>query len=362
MVGYRHSVGVRGDDRLRRGASIVTRSRKLGRSLWIALFKIALVAAILCAISQLDIINAATMARIFSHPVAAGIAIMALAAAIYVSVMRWYLLLMIQGISISLWRLSSITFASYFIGSTTLGSVGTDAMRLYYIGREKPASLGQAYLSIVVDRLVGMTGLLVLGAILFAMNFAEITRHPQMLGLVLFSAAMAAGFVLLAALMVGFNRLISPWLRGLRVIHRVTTHMSLLVHYYRSALPLVGLCVLISVVVHALMLASLVILTWALFGDALSASQLGLAGVMSTLANQIPISPGGLALGEGTFAYLCHLMDPATVTTDYGSAVFLQRVVALIATLPGLFSYLAYRSVGSTQAAEVVGEKVRRAR
>jgi hypothetical protein len=55
-------------------------------------------------------------------------------------------------------------------------------------------------------------------------------------------------------------------------------------------------------------------------------------------------------------------MDPATVTTDYGSAVFLQRVVALIATLPGLFSYLAYRSVGSTQAAEVVGEKVRRAR
>src|SRR5262245_60310974 len=139
--------------------------------------------------------------------------------------MRWYLLLMIQGLSISLWRLSSITFASYFIGSTTLGSVGTDAMRLYYIGREKPGSLGQAYLSIVVDRLVGMTGLLVLGAVLFAMNFAEITRHPQMLGLVLFSAAMAAGIVLLAALMVGFNRFVSPWLRGLRVIHRVTTHM-----------------------------------------------------------------------------------------------------------------------------------------
>jgi hypothetical protein len=199
MVGYHHSVGVRGDDRLRRGASIVTRSRKLGRSLWIALFKIALVAAILFAISRLDIINAATMARIFSHPVAAGIAIMALVAAICVSVMRWYLLLMIQGLSISLWRLSSITFASYFIGSTTLGSVGTDAMRLYYIGREKSDSRGQAYLSLVVDRLVGMTGLLLLGAVLFAMNFAEITRHPHMLGLVLFSAAMAAGIVLLAA-------------------------------------------------------------------------------------------------------------------------------------------------------------------
>jgi hypothetical protein len=37
-------------------------------------------------------------------------------------------------------------------------------------------------------------------------------------------------------------------------------------------------------------------------------------------------------------------MNPADVTTEYGSAVFLQRLVAFIATLPGLFSMLYRRA------------------
>ena len=341
---------------------IVTHLRRPGRSFWIVLVKIAIVVAILVVISRLDIINAATLARIFSHPIAAGIAILAVVAAIHVSVWRWYLLLMIQGQFVPFRRLWTITFTSYFIGNSTLGTAGTDALRLYYIGQEKPGSVGQAYLSIVVDRLLGMAGLLLVGAVLFAINFAEIARHPEMLGLVLLSAAMAAGIALVAGLVVGFERFVSPLFGSLRVIHRIATHTSLLVHYYKNSLPLVGLCLLISVVVHMLMLASLVVLAWALFGDQLSVSQLGLSGVMATLANQIPITPGGLALGEGTFAYLCHLMDPASVTSDYGSVIFLQRLVALVATLPGLFSYIAYRRAEAVGHHQIFTEKTDKAR
>lgn len=317
---------------------IVRQSWKPGRSFWIVLLKIAIIVAILVAISRMDIINAATIARIFSHPIAAGAAVLAVAAAIHVSVLRWYLLLVIQGQAVPLRRLWTITFASYFIGNSTLGTVGTDGLRFYYIGREKLGSLGQAYLSIVVDRLVGTAGLLLVGGILFAINFSEIVRHPKMLDVALFSAAIGGGIVLLAGLVVAFGQLVSPFFD-----HRIAAQINLLLRCYRSSLPLLGLCLLISVVVHALLLASLVILTWALFGGSLSVSQLGLAGAMATLASQIPITPGGLALGEGTFAYLCHLMDPANVTTDYGSVVFLLRLVALVATLPGLFSYITYR-------------------
>src|SRR5262249_19796184 len=144
---------------------IVRQLRKTRRPFWIVLLKIAIVAAILVGLSRIDIINAATIARIYSHPVAAGIAVLAVAAAIHVSVLRWYLLLMIQGQSVPLRRLWTITFTSYFIGNSTLGTVGTDGLRLYYIGREKLGSVGQAYLSIIVDRLVGMAGLLLVGGI-----------------------------------------------------------------------------------------------------------------------------------------------------------------------------------------------------
>ena len=243
-------------------------------------------AAIVAAIARLDIINAATIARIFDHPVAAACAILVAAATIHVGVLRWYLLLKIQDQSIPLRRLWVITFTSYFVGNTTLGTAGVDAMRLYYIGREKPGSVGQAYLSIVVDRLLGLAGLLLVGALLFTANFSEIVRHPQMQGIVLFSAAIGAGLVLVAGLAVGFGRFIAPSLGSVRALHRVAIHMRLLMQYYSRSLPLVGLCLLISIVVHALMLTNLLVLARALFGDTLTIPQLGLAGVMATLANQ----------------------------------------------------------------------------
>src|ERR1700730_12620013 len=139
-----------------------------------ALLKITIIAAILVFISRLDIINAATMARIFSHPIAGGTAIIAVVAAIHGSVVRWYLLLAIQGQSIPLRRIWIITFTSYFIGSSTLGSACTHLLRFYYIGRERPGNMGQAYLSSVDDRLFGLAGLVLVGAVLFANNFVEI--------------------------------------------------------------------------------------------------------------------------------------------------------------------------------------------
>jgi len=142
-----------------------------------ALFKVAIIVVIVVFISRLDLINAATMARIFSHPIAAVIAVAAVVAAIHGGVLRWYLLLTIQGQSIPLRRVWIITFTSSFIGASTLGTAGADALRLYYVGRENPGSTGQAYLSIAVDRLVGLAGLVMVGAFLFAMNFAEIVHH-----------------------------------------------------------------------------------------------------------------------------------------------------------------------------------------
>ena len=146
-----------------------------GRALQTLLLKIALIVGIIALISHLGVINAVTIARIFSHPIAAILAILAIAGAIHISVIRWYLLLAAQGQMVPFWRLWNITFASYFIGSSTLGTLGVDAIRLYYIGRERPSSVGQAYLSIVVDRLVGLFGLLAVGAGLFAANYAEVS-------------------------------------------------------------------------------------------------------------------------------------------------------------------------------------------
>ncbi len=175
--------------------------QKPRRLFWITL-KIVLIVAIIALIWRLNIINATTIARIFSHPLAAVLSTMAIVAAIQLSVIRWGMLLRIQGQVVPLRRLTSIVFTSYFLGSTTLGSLGVDAMRLFYIGRERPSSVGQAYLSIAADRLIGLFGLILAGSILFALNYGEIMRHEQMRLIVLLSL-FAGGMILLIVGLVG---------------------------------------------------------------------------------------------------------------------------------------------------------------
>jgi uncharacterized membrane protein YbhN (UPF0104 family) len=314
------------------------------KSFWIWLAKFAVVAVIVVIIGRLGIINATTVGRIFSHPIAAIAAVLAIAGAIHLSVVRWFLLLKIQGQAVPFWRLWHITFASYFIGTTTFGTLGADAIRLYYIGRERPESVGQAYLSIAVDRLIGLLGLVVIGLILFALNYNEILKHWELVGFVVVSAVVGVAILGVAVSFVVFERFIAPVVRRFRPLHRTTLHINLLVRSYGHALPTLCLCLLISAFVQILMLSSLLILTRTLFDAGITLPQLGMAGVMATIANQIPFTPGGIALGEGTFAYLCWLMDPAGAGNDYGTVVFLQRLMALVATIPGLFTYMTFRT------------------
>jgi len=308
----------------------------LRRSHWATLLKIVVAAAIVVAIWRLNIINITMMARILSQPLAAALAVAAIAAAIQLSVVRWYILLKVHGQNVSIRRLTSIVFTSYFLGSTTFGTLGIDALRLYYIGRERPDSVGQAYLSIAADRLIGLFGLILTGGLLFALNYTEVMHHREMRPLVLISLVVAAGILALAGALVAFDRYIAPLLEKVSSFGRLRTHFGLLVRSYGHSLGSIGACLAISLLVQLLMLTSLLVLTHAILSPALSLSQLGLAGVGATIANQVPITPGGLAIGESMFAYLCRLMDPVSATLDYGSVIFLQRLLALVATLPGL--------------------------
>ena len=303
-----------------------------------------MIALIVTIIARLGIINAETVWRIVDHPYAAAAAVLSIGVAIHLSVWRWSMLLAIQGQAVPFWRLWQITFASYFIGTTTFGTLGTDALRLYYIGHERPGSVGQAYLSIAVDRLLGLLGLVLVGLAFFALNYDVIRLHWELMGFVIVSAVVGTGILAVAFAFVAFERYIAPVVHKFRPLQRTSLHINLLVRSYSQSLPTLGLCLAISVVAQVVTLSSLLILTYALFNAAIPWPHLGMAGVMATIANQVPITPGGLALGEGTYAYLCWLLDPGGAHNDYGTVVFLQRLAALAATFPGLYTYLTFRT------------------
>lgn len=313
------------------------------RSLWTKLFKYLLIIAVVVSIWYLDIIKASTIARILSQPVAFALSVAALIATIQLSVIRWHLLLRVHGQVIPIGRLTKIVYISYFLGGVTLGTLGVDALRLYYTGRESHESLGQAYLSIAADRLIGLFGLIVVGTLFFAADYHDVLQHAQIKMVAILSLLAGLSILFIGVLIVVLERFIAPLFQHIHNFVRVRTHLRLLIDYYRLSPGRLSLCLGISIIIQLATLASLLILAQAILRPSLSGLQLGLAGVMATIANQIPITPGGLAIGESIFAYLCRLMDPVHVTSDYGSVVFLQRIVGLVAVLPGLIFYLIDR-------------------
>lgn len=315
------------------------------QSFWIKALKIAAIGVVIVLIWQLGIINAMTIASVLSHPLALLLSLAAYIATILLSAIRWHLLLRVHGQAASVGRLTRIVYTSYFLGGATLGTVGVDGLRLYYIGRERHDSVGQAYLSVAADRLIGLFGLIVTGALFFAIDYLDVLRYGEIKLLAILSLLIGLGILFIVVSIIVFERFIAPLFRHIPILVRIRTHLRLLIDYYRLAPGRLALCLGLSIVIQLATLASLLILAYAVLRPQLSVFQLGLAGALATIANQLPITPGGLAIGESLFAYLCRLMDPIHVTSDYGSVIFLQRIVGIIAVLPGLFFYLLDRKV-----------------
>jgi hypothetical protein len=78
---------------------------------------------------------------------------------------RWWFLLRIQDIHISLWEAVRLTFLGIFFNSIVPGTVGGDLVKAYYVARHTPKKAA-VLVSIFVDRIMGLTELTLMAAVM----------------------------------------------------------------------------------------------------------------------------------------------------------------------------------------------------
>jgi len=71
-----------------------------------------------------------------------------------------------------------------------------------------------------------------------------------------------------------------------------------------------------------------------------SAADYGIAGLYALIANSLPVTPGGLGIGEGAFASALVMLAPQAAHAAYGTIFLAFRCVFILSTLPGLVAYL----------------------
>jgi uncharacterized membrane protein YbhN (UPF0104 family) len=264
-------------------------------------------------------------------------------------VIRWRIVLRVQGLNLSFWRAMEITLVAHFFNSFLLGSTGGDLMKAYYAARETHHKKTEAVVTVFVDRLVGLWAMLLFALAMIIPNIPNLAylrsmdRVSQVTTLSILG--MAAGCTVLAGLAFwgGVSRQWSGarvWLRRLPKGEWLERSLDSCRRFGRDPLFLVK-----TMGVSTLLNAA-VVWQWWVVGQGLGLSYpfklLLMVVPMVICIAALPITPSGLGVRENLFVH----MLSSTTTTVASRALSLSLLAfagSLLWSLVGGVVYLLFR-------------------
>lgn len=254
---------------------------------------------------------------------------------------RWSLLLGVQGIHLGWKRTWQLVMIGMFFNLFLLGSTGGDVVKIFYTMREAPQKKTAVFLSIVVDRLVGMFAIMMITLVIAICFFSDLSRTMMTRSLLTTVGAVFSGFLvfLVVSLVVDHFHLwkkIPHWLPGHRFLIDIATAFS---SYARNRGALVGaLCY--SLLQNVFLFATTI------FAACAFATLPGAPKIMTIIEtipivntiSAIPISLSGIGLREGLFQTLLNTIDG----TPKSLAVLISLTSFFLTVLWSLLGGLVY--------------------
>jgi hypothetical protein len=125
--------------------------------------------------------------------------ILSVGAACLLQTERWRLLMKVQGISLGWMRTLRVYFIGLFFNLFLLGATGGDVVKIFYAMRETASKKSAAFLSVLVDRMMGLLALVAVTVVLCFLRFDQLMTKPALMG----SLALIMG-VMVGAVVGGF--------------------------------------------------------------------------------------------------------------------------------------------------------------
>jgi uncharacterized membrane protein YbhN (UPF0104 family) len=241
-------------------------------------------------------------------------------------------------LSLSLGHSLKLNLIGFLFSTFLPGAAGGDIAKLVYATRENHGRRAEVATVLILDRLVGLFSLILL-PLLFAPLFPELLNSVPVLKRILYFDALLAGCMFAGTMLVMFfsptrslvSLLLGRWTGvknlALRVVQAMAVHGKA-----RGALFLV---LLLSLLANL----SLIVVTglglYAVSPGSFS-TRLILVAPIGHLVNSLPLTPGGIGVGETAFNTLFAL----TGMTGGAETLLCLRVWNIFVGLPGLLVYL----------------------
>jgi len=253
---------------------------------------------------------------------------------------RWYLLLNCGQIKFSFKRVFSLHMIGLFFVTLLPGGTGGDVIKGYYLYRDSGIHKGFTLSSIVMDRVVGFYALLTWGVLGIVINFKLTLNHALLKLNALFYISCYIGVTLLLVLFfLPMGERALTWVQKQKLPgHKIWAGLASAFTEFRKYPRILFKAYLLTFVVHGALLVTFYLCALSLLVD-LSLGEHAFVVPILTLINGLPITPGGLGVGEaaaGTLYQMIHVNKGAEILALY-------HFLVLICAFLGAPFYFAYQ-------------------
>ncbi|TWU42990.1 hypothetical protein Q31b_20240 [Novipirellula aureliae] len=241
---------------------------------------------------------------------------------------RWCLLVRCQGISLSViqaFRISAICFLFNFV---SVGSVGGDLFKALFLAKRRPGKRVEAVASVLVDRAVGLFGLVLLvAAAIIVTNPTGSSDVTQIrLDQIKFATAVLvfAGTFGLLCLVFGGKQIdkIIARSRTIPGVGAILAKVAAPLRMFQERRMGLLLAIVMSLGVHLLIVVSMYLIARSLYADPPTFADHLVIVPIGMLAAALPVAPAGLGVFEVVIQWLYEVI-PAKPTMASGTLVAL---------------------------------------
>jgi glycosyltransferase 2 family protein len=197
-------------------------------------------------------------------------------------------------------------------------------------------------MTVLLDRIVGLSGLFLIGWLFMLGSLNDLIKDPRLLPLVTMMGAVSLGFVVFYTAALYHYRGRDPFLRflslpipGIGIFYKLYNALRT----YRYARGAIARSIVLSLAIQGLSLGLFYLITTKILGDAPEFGRIASIFPIGVLTTAIPVTPGGLGVGHVAFDRLFNMIG-----LNHGATVFNLYVISqLLLNLLGVIPYISLR-------------------
>ena len=251
----------------------------------------------------------------------------------FLASLRWYLLLKSIKFKINFKKIFEVIYISNFFNTILLGGIGGDIFRTHYISKSSDFNKLKLMTTVLIDRVIGFIGLLTVGLffLILIIDFFELIELIKKLNFQILLTFIFTIFGLLFCYFI-FKKSKNKFSKLQGIFYYIKKYyFVILISYFLSILLFLTTNLIVFLI------------TVNFFSFEISILQIYFSNSITILFNSLPLTPGGIGLGELSFVKANEFVG-AIDLLGLANVIIFFRIINFTISIPSIFLYILFKN------------------